>query len=215
MLNHHNGIINSITRPSIYDKDGFGVYALKDLKDGEELLYSYHNCPDCKACPECSTSIDYWGTPEMIRDFGFVEAYPQRFYYNDMGPVYLSIDENENGFQINNEGGEWPEIEWIESQILRLEHMYEDDIHPLQNALPVHELETIVNYHESLLHLFTAYHQAHLAENIVLYSEDEESEDDEDSSDDNDKDEEESEPVVYETEEEEEEKDMEEYSTEL
>ncbi|CAJ1955509.1 unnamed protein product [Cylindrotheca closterium] len=187
MLNHHNGIVNSITRPSIYDKDGFGVYALQDLNAGEELLYSYHNCPDCKACPTCETSLDYWGTPEMIRDFGFVEPYPQRFYYKDRGPVYLKIDETPRGFAISNEGGEWPEIEWIESEIVRLERLYEQDIHPLRNVLPLHELETIVHYHESLLQLFMAYYEAHLAENHELDSEDNESEsEDEESSDDED-----------------------------
>ena len=211
MLNHHNGLVNSITRPSIYDKDGFGVYALKDLNAGEELLYSYHGCPDCKGCPTCGTSLEYWGTPEMIRDFGFVEPYPQRFYYDDMGPVYLKIDEHPNGFEITNEGGEWPEIEWIESEILRLEHLYEQDIHPLRNVLPLHELETIVNYHASLLHLFTAYYEAHVAEKLELDSEDDESEsEDEESSDDED--------VLQDfidADTEEDEKDTDEYSTEL
>ena len=172
MLNHHNGLVNSITRPSIYDKDGFGVYALKDLNAGEELLYSYHGCPDCKGCPTCGTSLEYWGTPEMIRDFGFVEPYPQRFYYDDMGPVYLKIDETPDGFAISNEGGEWPEIEWIESEILRLEHLYEQDIHPLRNVLPLHELETIVNYHASLLHLFTVYYEVDVADDDEMDSED-------------------------------------------
>ena len=173
MLNHHNGLVNSITRPSIYDKDGFGVYALKDLNAGEELFFSYHGCPECKGCPPCGHNLDYWGTPEMIRDFGFVEPYPQRFYYDYMGPVYLKIDETPDGFAINTEGGEWPEIEWIESQIVRLEHMYEQDIYPMKNALPSNELETIVNYHASLLHLFTVFHETLMAETYELDREDE------------------------------------------
>mmetsp|Transcript_28166 Transcript_28166/g.68563 ORF Transcript_28166/g.68563 Transcript_28166/m.68563 type:complete len:307 (+) Transcript_28166:486-1406(+) len=229
MLNHHNGLVNSVTRPSIYDKDGFGVYALKDLNAGEELLYSYHNCPDCKSCPTCETSLDYWGTPEMVRDFGFVEPYPQRFYYKDMGPVYLKIDEHPDGFHISNEGGVWPEIEWIQSQIVRMESMYEQDIYPLRNVLPLHELETIVNYHESLMHLFTAYYDAHVAENYAPDdSEDEdEDEDDEDEDEDNeneseDEDEESSDDDKDEeieemapTEAEEEDEDVDEFSTEL
>lgn len=172
MINHHNGFVTSITRPSIYDEDGFGVYALQDLDVGDEVLYSYHDCPDCKVCPDCETSLDYWGTPEMLRDFGFVEPYPQRFYYQDMGPVYLEIKQEEGGYSIKNVGGKWPDIHWVESQIERLGTIFDDDIYPLRNSMPLHELETIANYHESLLHLFTAYYEAHTAE-IVGKNEDE------------------------------------------
>ncbi|CAJ1955507.1 unnamed protein product [Cylindrotheca closterium] len=164
MLNHSNERVNSITRPSIYNRDGFGVYALEDLNAGDEILYSYYDCPDCKGCPTCGTSLEYWGTPEMIRDFGFVEPYPHRFYYDDMGPVYLRVDEHPDGLEISNEGGEWPEIEWIESQIARLKPMFERDIYPLRNVLPSHELETIVNYHGSLLDFFTAYQEVDAAD---------------------------------------------------
>lgn len=55
MLNHDPGNVNTITRPSIYDPDGFGVYALRDLEAGEELFYNYYDCPDCKKCDGCGT----------------------------------------------------------------------------------------------------------------------------------------------------------------
>lgn len=191
MLNHHNGLVNTINDPSIYDKDGFDVYALNALDTGDELFLTYHDCPDCRPCPTCGSSLDYWGTPEMIRDFGFVEPYPQRFYYKDIGPVYFKIDKNpDSSFSISTKGGELPKMEWIESQIARLQDLYQQDIAPLSDMLPSHELTTIVNYHASLLHLFiTVKSQNHVEgmhEEHDSEDEDDESVDGEASSDDED-----------------------------
>ena len=45
MINHHKGKINTIPKPSsVTSKDGFGLYATRDISAGEELFFAYHDC---------------------------------------------------------------------------------------------------------------------------------------------------------------------------
>lgn len=34
-------------------------------------------------CADCSDVVDYWGTPEILIDFGFVEGFPHRWAFPD------------------------------------------------------------------------------------------------------------------------------------
>jgi len=76
MVNHDNGKINT-DNTSMYDKDGIRVWSSNEIKKGEEIFASYDKCMDCS---DIST---YWGTKEILRDFGFVEPYPRRVIYYD------------------------------------------------------------------------------------------------------------------------------------
>lgn len=76
MVNHHNGRINT-ENSSMYDKDGLKVRASRPIKSGEEIFASYDKCVDCK------NMFVQWGTPEIFRDFGFVEGYPHRWIFDD------------------------------------------------------------------------------------------------------------------------------------
>ncbi|CAJ1945892.1 unnamed protein product [Cylindrotheca closterium] len=146
MLNSHEGKINSITRPSIYDRNGFGVYALQDLDKGDELFYSYYHCPDCGHVP--------WGTPEMLRDFGYVEQYPQTFYLDDNMILYVDQD-GQGGYKA------WckeqcPPKAWVQKQLEYLQRVDEDDIATATPYIPEKELNIIRQYHEALTIAFTA-----------------------------------------------------------
>eukprot|EP00980_Cylindrotheca_fusiformis_P001785 scaffold406_cov57-Cylindrotheca_fusiformis.AAC.9 len=150
MMNHHNGEkINSITRPSIFHEDGFGVYALRDLEAGEELLFPYYGCPDCE------DTLEYWGTPEMLRDFGFVEDYPHRFHFREKYSIY--IDRNADGtFTASCKEDKCPGKAFAEHQLERLSMLYETEILTSQDFLPRNEYYVIVQYHRALTVAFTA-----------------------------------------------------------
>eukprot|EP00555_Chaetoceros_dichaeta_P006412 CAMPEP_0198261942 /NCGR_PEP_ID=MMETSP1447-20131203/10543_1 /TAXON_ID=420782 /ORGANISM="Chaetoceros dichaeta, Strain CCMP1751" /LENGTH=395 /DNA_ID=CAMNT_0043950001 /DNA_START=53 /DNA_END=1240 /DNA_ORIENTATION=- len=76
MVNHDNGKINT-ENDSFNDAGGLRVRAARNLAEGEEVYASYDKCPDC-------FDIEYyWGTPEILRDFGFVEDYPHRWVFYD------------------------------------------------------------------------------------------------------------------------------------
>eukprot|EP00980_Cylindrotheca_fusiformis_P006584 scaffold1389_cov122-Cylindrotheca_fusiformis.AAC.2 len=202
MLNHHNGNVNTESRPSIFDPDGFSVYALRDLEQGEELFFSYHDCPDCyDTCDkdddddgddddsdddsyddsdECSVStMDYWGTPEMLRDFGFVEPYPHRFHLvqEDGEQFTLLIDKSTAATEesSDDQGKEededekdvtsydigcvnlCPSFECAQDHVSRLQELYETDILPAKDLLPPHEYRTIAAYHTAIYTAFATF----------------------------------------------------------
>jgi hypothetical protein len=151
MLNHHNGDkINTITRPSIFHSKGFGVYAIRDLKAGEELFYSYHGCPDC------GDSLSCWGTPEMLRDFGFVESYPHRFHLKGNFTIFIDQDEDNAGkFKASCRDNRCPGKQFAQHQIERLDDVYEDEVVPSKDFIPSFEYYMISQYHSALVLAFT------------------------------------------------------------
>jgi len=51
------------------------VLASRDIAAGEEIYTTYNRCEDC-------VNRHLWyGTPELLRDYGFVERYPQRWVF--------------------------------------------------------------------------------------------------------------------------------------
>ena len=84
MVNHDNGQINTENTP-ISSESGIKVWASKPIKAGEEIFASYDRCLDCQDV------ANYWGTPEILRDFGFVERYPRRFVAYDEG-IWFEVE---------------------------------------------------------------------------------------------------------------------------
>lgn len=148
MLNHYNGDkVNSITRPSIYDEDGFGVYALRDLDAGEELFYSYH------ACPGCRDTIDIWGTPGMLRDFGFVEQYPHRFHLKKNVTIFVDevvADDGSKSHVARCRNGKCPRKKWVTEQMQYLKNVEWKQIAKSESFIPKWEYATIKQYHKAL-----------------------------------------------------------------
>ena len=139
MLNSHEGKINSITKPSIYSKNGFAVYALRDLNKGDELFYSYYHCPDCG-------EID-WGTPEMLRDFGYVEQYPQTFFLAEDVVLYI-YEDGKGGYTAECEK-RCPRKSFVERQLKRLDIVLKQDIDTAKPYLPAKEYNIIRQYHQA------------------------------------------------------------------
>jgi hypothetical protein len=126
MLNHHNGNkIYSMTRPSIFQRKCFGVYAIGDLKAGEELFYSYHGCSDR------GNSLSFWGTPEMLRDFGFVESYPHRFHLKGNFTIFIDQDEDTPGkFKASCRDNRCSGKQFAQHQIERLDKVNKHEVVP-------------------------------------------------------------------------------------
>ncbi|GAX21114.1 hypothetical protein FisN_1Lh211 [Fistulifera solaris] len=130
MLSHRNGKWLNTECDSIhYNTNDVTVRASRDIQPGEELYTSYNFCVDCS-----SRDSDY-GTPEILRDYGFVEQYPQRWIFHQYDNLGFELDEVEH----TNEAGEvnkvmqvtWlfdepPDdgIEFLEGELLRLEDVY-------------------------------------------------------------------------------------------
>jgi len=83
MLNHHSGRYNNVDSTPVHGSGAVAVHATRDIPAGEQLFLSYMDCID-----EEGYENDYV-LPQMLRDFGFVDAYPQRWNF----PVFSSDHE--------------------------------------------------------------------------------------------------------------------------
>jgi hypothetical protein len=85
LINHSSDpeIINlATTVEDIYVQEGFGVNALRDLKEGEELIHSFTQWK--KERNQDYGFDDYGsGTKELFLVRGFIESYPQRWYFRE------------------------------------------------------------------------------------------------------------------------------------
>jgi Tfp pilus assembly protein FimT len=77
MINHHSGRYANIDSTSIHDKSTgkATVFATRDVPAGEQLYLSYMDCID-----EKGFELEYV-LPQMLRDFGYVDDYPQRWTF--------------------------------------------------------------------------------------------------------------------------------------
>ena len=71
-INHNNSKLNT-QNTAIYNLGGLRVRAAVDIKKGDQVYGSYDLCVDC------FEASDYQGTPEILKNFGVVEPYPQRY----------------------------------------------------------------------------------------------------------------------------------------
>lgn len=143
MVNHDNGRINT-ENDSMHDPEGMKVRALVDLKAGEEIFASYDKCLDCGELSE------YWGTPEILKDFGFVENYPHRWIF---GPQVIWVevyDDEEYDFvawfsEVEGTPPSEQQLDFLRKEVARLEAISLGE----QGDIPDREWDTIQRYHKA------------------------------------------------------------------
>jgi len=152
MMSHRNGDqwLNTKSNSVHNEKEPVMVRASKDIKAGDEIYTSYNFCTDCG-----NRATSGYGTPEILRDFGFVENYPQRWFLTktvkfDLDQKEEEEDEEEEEddgttttttttFQVTWKGkkGKKPKgakaIGWMQETLERLRYfpMDDDDVMPL------------------------------------------------------------------------------------
>ena len=147
------------------DKDNRDVvvFARRDIAAGEELYTSYNMCRDCDG------RARHYGTPEILRDYGFVEDYPRRFVFAEHD-VSFDVDliyDPTTGFPTDRVSVEWtdsipngPSLDFLRDQHQRLLDWHRDVVSnnaddpkkpTLRSTVPQHEWEVIVQYAEALI----------------------------------------------------------------
>jgi len=76
MYNHRNGKYYN-SHMKVIRGVNYQVTARRDIQPGEQIYNSYN------MCDECGGRRDGYGTPELFRDYGFVEEFPQRWNFED------------------------------------------------------------------------------------------------------------------------------------
>jgi Spermine/spermidine synthase domain/SET domain len=88
--NHRNG---KWTNTKTVETEGVAheTTAIKTIEKGEEIYISYN------FCEECGGRKKFYGTAEILRDYGFIERMPQRWHYFMPKHYQFDLDENEDG----------------------------------------------------------------------------------------------------------------------
>lgn len=161
MYNHRNGKWLN-TRPKMIEEKRHEMYASRDIEAGQEIYLSYNQCEDC-----FNRHYDF-GTPEMLRDYGFVEQFPQRWIFH-MYEIALDIDKNEETGQlevtwldesVHKKFGKLYEVtEWgigeLRNHLQRLKELYETKLEAVEEGtsdveIPRHELDSLMSYYHAL-----------------------------------------------------------------
>ena len=167
MFNHRNGVYLN-TDGHLTKGQHHILKASRTIHKGEEIFLSYNQCTDCW------NRYNTYGTPEIMRDYGFVEQYPQRWIFHRQY-IAFDIDETENGDlkvtwlddDVSQELDDLYEVsEWgidiLQSQLDRLEELNETTLQPLllesgsddddedDDELPQQELDSIMQYYNAL-----------------------------------------------------------------
>jgi len=162
MMSHRNGKqwLNTKSN-SVHDvEEPVVVRASKDIKKGDEINTSYNHCTDCGNRVETA-----YGTPELLRDFGFVENYPQRWNLGKNIKFDLDFDDSNNDGQLqvtwlhNKKRPSNKSIYWIKLQLERLQYFQIDDDDDETTAeaylIPKYELSTIRRYRDAVVTALT------------------------------------------------------------
>jgi hypothetical protein len=150
------------------------IVAHRNIQKGEQIYLSYNHCL------QCDNRYYSYGTPELLRDYGFVESFPQRWIFFSMQPkIAFDIVESPNKdleliwldgrvdetfgelYQVTQQG-----VDALESQLQRLLILHDKVLQPLvnnddQSTIPKNELGTILRYYESLVRALDMAVKAH------------------------------------------------------
>lgn len=117
---------------------GLEIRAYRDIKKGEQIYTHYKE--------------HLVGTPELLRDHGFVELYPQRYYFRSIN-VAFEVEETESGgLQIRwhkDPRASKEALPFLRKQLFRLKREYfhlqriEEDSN---TVIPDHELQVVLHF---------------------------------------------------------------------
>jgi|UniRef100_A0A8J9RY90 spermidine synthase len=150
MVSHRNGRWLNTQSNSVQDGGPVSVTASRKIQAGEELYSTYNFCTDCDA------RAHWYGTGEILRDYGFVELYPQRWLFPDQ-KISFDIDEklNEEGKPTGEMIIHWngltaTTLDFLEKQIRRLDFFAETELRSRDVEVLDYEWDTINQYHQAL-----------------------------------------------------------------
>jgi hypothetical protein len=148
MVNHNNGRVNTENSP-MDSEEGIKVWASKSIPAGEEIFMSYNFFADR------SGTENIWGTPEILRDFGFVESYPQRWTFREP-EIWFEIHEKDGELKVHFDKWKPDEesVVFLEEILKRLEDVT-DHVLKQKDKVPQHEWNMIWLFHQACVTAFS------------------------------------------------------------
>eukprot|EP00527_Entomoneis_sp_CCMP2396_P009368 CAMPEP_0198138924 /NCGR_PEP_ID=MMETSP1443-20131203/2291_1 /TAXON_ID=186043 /ORGANISM="Entomoneis sp., Strain CCMP2396" /LENGTH=1220 /DNA_ID=CAMNT_0043800881 /DNA_START=48 /DNA_END=3710 /DNA_ORIENTATION=- len=145
LLNHRNGKWMN-TKSLGVRKESVKVVASKLIPAGDQVYSTYDNCEDCGG------RAGTYGTPEILRDYGFVEEFPQTWIFHDQG-VAFKLDEEDGELQLKwiKDEPEEDELGFFDEQIERLTDIYNSKLTLHLEGVLEYEQETVKEYTGALI----------------------------------------------------------------
>ena len=146
MMSHRNGKWLNSYSESVFEylDEPIVARASRDIKAGEQIYMSYQFCADC------GNKVHGYGTPEIFRDYGFVEQYPQRWFFG-RGMSFV-LDEDDSGkVELEWLGERGPTERGIQFLFERLVELEEAELVTPDLPIPKEELDVIRLYHKSMM----------------------------------------------------------------
>jgi len=153
LYNHRNGKYHNTEIHWEHGKPHV-TKASRAIKKGEQIYNSYNNCAECEG------RQSHYGAAEILRDYGFVEEYPQRWYYSNLGgTIQFDIDEDETTGEVKVV--DWPDRflpkdeylryarVWIRRQLRRQRRIQNLNFHRTKwPTIPEREWQIIWDFHK-------------------------------------------------------------------
>ena len=140
MINHFNDIDN-IDFTWMYTGGTVRAFAKKDIAKGEELFHSYTHS---NGGPK---NHKLFGTPEVMRDYGFLEPDHQRWHFNafDRSTIIIRADGSSKWIDSVRKYRSEDLVAFFDYQYQRVSNL----TFP-QKGMPQHEYDLFTAYHKSL-----------------------------------------------------------------
>ncbi|GKY96146.1 hypothetical protein MPSEU_000574600 [Mayamaea pseudoterrestris] len=152
MLLHSNAPdeLNTRTGPIRNGRRPVKVFSSREIQAGEALYASYNQCADCQ-------NKNHIGTPELLREHGFVEDYPQRWILSDENVVSFDLVPETivgmDGATMKQISVKWIDkrpsrksFAYMKNQLQRLADFCETELVSLDPSIPPQELDVILQY---------------------------------------------------------------------
>jgi spermidine synthase/S-adenosylmethionine/arginine decarboxylase-like enzyme len=152
MYNHRNGKWYN-THMKLNRGVNHQVTARRDIQPGEQIHNSYN------MCDECGGRKDSYGTPEIFRDYGFIEDFPQRWdldnldvmfdlYQGENGTILLSWDDGKKPTEESPKRALAKELK----RLYKIRHMiWQNEWNDGQPGIPLYEWDSIWEYHQAVV----------------------------------------------------------------
>jgi len=151
MMSHRNGKWLNTDSDPIREGEAVVVKASRNIEAGEEIYSTYNRCVDC------DNRVETYGTPQLFRDYGFVENFPQRWIfpieYDRPGmTVSFDLDDGDGGDVQLTWNQDPPEeaLSWLKNKLARMRTVGETILKERDENVPDNEWETIVKYHAAV-----------------------------------------------------------------
>jgi SET domain len=154
MMSHGNGKLLNTDHGDVRDgSDVVQVFASRDIAKGEEICTTYNFCANCE------NRFMGYGTPELLRDYGFVEGSPQRWFFHEQR-IAFELDMEADKYVVTWLRKTPPKESFVflKEQLVRLRELSKTVLSDLaainevyESPLPQQEWDTILKYQEALV----------------------------------------------------------------